>query len=189
MEPDRPAPHPRRKMALGLVAGSALALSCSRETTAPGISPGISPRISPATTPAPQAETPVTAPPSLELGRFAWSHRPLLVFADTPDRPALRRQQVLLADHRPGLDDRDMVVIEIVGVDITLDGRPVAANPRKLRQDHGVPADAPFAVRLLGKDSGVKLRSDGPVTAERLFALIDAMPMRRREMAEPPDRS
>jgi len=36
-------------------------------------------------------------------------------------------------------------------------------------------------VVLIGKDGGEKLRSAQPITAERLFATIDAMPMRQSE--------
>ena len=39
-------------------------------------------------------------------------------------------------------------------------------------------------VLLIGKDGGVKLRSTEPVSTDELFALIDSMPMRRREMEE-----
>ncbi|MEM7620524.1 MAG: DUF4174 domain-containing protein [Pseudomonadota bacterium] len=37
---------------------------------------------------------------------------------------------------------------------------------------------------LLGKDGGEKLRKARRVTADELFALIDAMPMRQQEMRE-----
>ncbi|TGN50206.1 DUF4174 domain-containing protein, partial [Paracoccus liaowanqingii] len=36
-------------------------------------------------------------------------------------------------------------------------------------------------VLLIGKDGGVKLDRDGPVTPDEITALIDTMPMRRRE--------
>lgn len=51
------------------------------------------------------------------------------------------------------------------------------------RQALGV-GEGPFAAVLVGKDGTVKLRSDEPVPAEELFDLVDAMPMRRREMRE-----
>ena len=40
-----------------------------------------------------------------------------------------------------------------------------------------------FRVRLVGKDGGVKLDRGEPVDIPTLFALIDAMPMRRAEMS------
>jgi hypothetical protein len=40
-----------------------------------------------------------------------------------------------------------------------------------------------FRVRLVGKDGGVKHVQSVPIDAPTLFALIDAMPMRRAEMS------
>lgn len=41
-----------------------------------------------------------------------------------------------------------------------------------------------LAVLLVGKDGTVKHRSGEPVGPEEVFSLVDAMPMRRREMRE-----
>jgi hypothetical protein len=49
-----------------------------------------------------------------------------------------------------------------------------------LRQHYGVPDDV-FQVLLIGKDTGVKIRSDKPVAATQLTRTIDAMPMRQQE--------
>lgn len=49
-----------------------------------------------------------------------------------------------------------------------------------LRQQFAV-ADGGLIVLLIGKDSGVKLRSDRPLTAEQIFTTIDRMPMRQQE--------
>ena len=43
-----------------------------------------------------------------------------------------------------------------------------------------------FAAVLVGKDGTVKHRSHEPVAPEKLYELIDAMPMRQREMRERP---
>ncbi len=43
---------------------------------------------------------------------------------------------------------------------------------------------ARFKVLLIGKDGGVKLRTQTPVTPLELYQLIDAMPMRRRERSK-----
>ena len=39
-----------------------------------------------------------------------------------------------------------------------------------------------FSVVLIGKDGGEKLRRATPLSPEELFAIVDAMPMRRAEM-------
>lgn len=43
---------------------------------------------------------------------------------------------------------------------------------------------AAFAVVLIGKDGGAKYRSTDPITPDQLFGIIDAMPMRQREMRQ-----
>jgi hypothetical protein len=50
-----------------------------------------------------------------------------------------------------------------------------------IRRRFDVPAGATTVV-LVGKDGGEKFRADGPVPPQRLFTLIDAMPMRQDEM-------
>ncbi|MCB1510262.1 MAG: DUF4174 domain-containing protein [Hyphomicrobiaceae bacterium] len=50
-----------------------------------------------------------------------------------------------------------------------------------LRQPYGVNAGQ-FQAVLVGKDGGSKLRSAQPISARRLFGLIDAMRMRQQDM-------
>ena len=52
-----------------------------------------------------------------------------------------------------------------------------AAARSRLRAEDGA-----FAAVHVGRDGGEKLRSAEPIPAEKLFDLIDAMPMRRREI-------
>lgn len=119
------------------------------------------------------------------LETYRWSERPLLVFGAAAGDATVDRQMTLLADHADGLADRDMAIL-IVGPDSVFAtfGRPApGATARALRRAFRVP-DGAFRAILLGKDGGVKLTDDEPVTADRLFALIDGMPMRQREMRE-----
>ncbi|WP_419906744.1 DUF4174 domain-containing protein [Hoeflea sp.] len=113
---------------------------------------------------------------------WAWTHRPLIIFAPDEHNAKLATQRSRLKDVRSEMHDRDMTLIEIVatrasiivGPDRNIDGR-------QLKERLGI-ADDGFAVVLLGKDTGVKLRSPDPVQAKDVFSLIDGMPMRRREM-------
>ena len=118
----------------------------------------------------------------LDTQDYAGSHRPLLVFASDLNNQGLAEQRRLLDGHFTGLRERDMVLIEVVDGRVTVDGRPVEADAASLYKRYGVEPGTPFAVRLVGKDTTVKLSEAEPVTAERLFKLIDAMPMRQREM-------
>jgi hypothetical protein len=62
------------------------------------------------------------------------------------------------------------------------DGSDESAARSRFRVEAGA-----FAAVLVGRDGGEKFRSSEPVPVEKLFGLIDAMPMRRRELnARPP---
>jgi hypothetical protein len=95
--------------------------------------------------------------PLPELKKHLGVHRVLVI--DTPD-PASSDYQTQAAALLPdwaGLLERDLTIVTQMKA-------------------------AGFRVRLVGKDGGVKLDSAKPVVAADLFALIDAMPMRRQEV-------
>jgi len=118
------------------------------------------------------------------LADYAWAHRPLVISAPTAGDAALARQRALLAGEADALAERDMVVIEIVGDEAWVaSGEPRSFAAEALGRHLRLPPGG-FAAVLIGKDTGVKLRSNDPVSPTSLFALIDRMPMRRREMSE-----
>ena len=107
-----------------------------------------------------------------------------MVAAPTADDPGLVLQRTLLGSTSDQLADRDMVVIEIVdGMATVGGGETRSLDGEALLRGLELPTDG-FSVVLVGKDTGVKLRSAEPVSAVDLFALIDQMPMRRRETNE-----
>ena len=70
------------------------------------------------------------------------------------------------------LDDRDMRVVRVIG-----------AEDRTLRERYRVPVEE-FRLLLIGKDGAVKRSEADAVALEEVFAQVDSMPMRRREMRE-----
>ena len=92
-----------------------------------------------------------------DLSTHQWRHRVLVI--DTPSRDSADylRQSAALEAATAGLRERDIQIV---------------TQTAKV-----------FRVRLVGKDGGVKLDRGAPVDAPTLFALIDAMPMRRAEMS------
>ena len=108
--------------------------------------------------------------------------RVVVVLAGASD-DAMRDEQLrLLGEASAGLRERDMVVVEDVGGVVTIDG-VAQPEPIPLREAYDAPPSG-FQLLLIGKDGGVKLRSAELVATGELFALIDTMPMRRREMQE-----
>ena len=95
--------------------------------------------------------------------------RVLLVLAAPDDVWAAEQARVLAAD-RAGTVERDLVLVE-----------PAAVDQADLRRRYGV-APGRFAALLIGRDGGVKLRGDEPMSTRTLFEAIDAMPMRQAEM-------
>lgn len=111
------------------------------------------------------------------LSQYLWSNRPLLIFAAGEGDPALRHMRRALAQRRRDVADRDMVIVEILA-----EG-PDSADAETLRRRFDV-AEEDFRVVLVGKDGGEKLRTGTPPALDEVFALIDGMPMRRREIRE-----
>ena len=93
-----------------------------------------------------------------DLAAHQWKHWVLII--DTPSmQSAPYLQQISAFDAAAaGLKERDLQVIT----------------------QTSAPA---FRVRLVGKDGGVKLDRDTPMTTEALFTIIDAMPMRQDELS------
>lgn len=120
---------------------------------------------------------------SSPLADHAWEHRPVIVFAPSSQDSTYDKQQQIFETHRPGLDDRDIVIYRVFddqaeGPEGQLDER--AAEALRKRFD---PEDE-FSVILVGKDTTEKLRRADILEADELFSTIDAMPMRQREMQE-----
>ncbi|WP_158828268.1 DUF4174 domain-containing protein [Mucilaginibacter lacusdianchii] len=99
--------------------------------------------------------------------------RMLLIFADSVDNAQLIRQQQILNADVTGLKERD-IDVHIYYADKNADRFRIHKIKTK------------FTVVLIGKDGGEKLRSTQPFTVKKLYATIDAMPMRQQEMKHQP---
>jgi Domain of unknown function (DUF4174) len=118
------------------------------------------------------------------LDRYRWQNRILLVFAPDAASALYRRQQEMLLVAERGLNERDMVIIFVIRDTVSTKGRPAAAVAAvDLRDAYGV-LPHEFRVVLIGKDGDVKLRQEEPISMADLFALIDAMPMRKQEIGK-----
>lgn len=117
----------------------------------------------------------IAAAPSPSLPRIdqlRWEKRVLLVTA--PDAAGLAGQRRAFERIGAGGDDRDLVLVEVVGDRVS----GASGTADALRRDYRLPTGR-FEVVLIGKDGGVKRRSATPLAAADLIASIDAMPMRR----------
>lgn len=107
----------------------------------------------------------------VDLDVFKWTARPVIIFADSANDPAFRRQLELLNSRTGELVERDVVLI----TDTDPDNR--SALRTKLRPRG-------FMLTLIGKDGGVKLRKPFPWQVRELTRQIDKMPIRRQEIID-----
>ena len=104
-----------------------------------------------------------------DLSSYQWTHRPIVVFANSPEDVNYTRQIKMLESGLNQLLVRDVVVLT--------DTNPSEVSPlRELLRPRG------FALLLIGKDGQVKLRKPFPWSVRELSRAIDKMPMRRQEL-------
>tara|TARA_B100001750_G_scaffold245408_1_gene264967 strand:+ start:288 stop:659 length:372 start_codon:yes stop_codon:yes gene_type:complete len=108
------------------------------------------------------------------LDPYRWEKRVILIHAPSEDSVDYRKQYSLLQGYGDALMQRDIAFVTFLG-DRTSDVQEEWENAFHLnRRDYGVV--------LIGKDGTEKKRWDHPVAAEDIFKIIDAMPMRQREL-------
>jgi hypothetical protein len=108
----------------------------------------------------------------LATSAAAQSQNRLVIVVGLPTEPRAAKQNAVLA-HDAALRERDVVVQNLS-----------AEAARRDRPELGVRPGATFEVLLVGKDGGVKWRSETPVSISEITARIDAMPMRQEEMKQ-----
>lgn len=108
--------------------------------------------------------------------------RPLLIFAGKPDDPQLIIQLRTLQDHAAEAQDRQIVPLAIVYKNpSSTDAKLTSTDEEATRRRFSI-APGDFAVILIGKDGGEKLRSAKPLSMTKLNETVDSMPMRRDEV-------
>jgi hypothetical protein len=125
------------------------------------------------------------------LSAYRWTNRLLVLYV--PDTQAGR---ATLQSFRTSLDDRMEDVLARDLLIVPAGDLPRAGDPLQPVVELGVQERSGVRRRLglhgqgaqlvlIGKDGGVKTRqSEGVFDLERLFELIDSMPMRRAEMKQ-----
>ncbi|HEY8601684.1 MAG TPA: DUF4174 domain-containing protein [Thermomicrobiales bacterium] len=118
----------------------------------------------------------------VDLAAHRWQHRLILVFASTTADPAYVEQLAVFAGHKLGNADRDLLIGRFPERGTgQLNGQELAPDAMATLRRQLTVEEGRFTVLLIGKDGGVKLRSDRPLTAAQIFATIDQMPMRQQE--------
>ena len=118
------------------------------------------------------------------LDQYKWENRIILLFAPSAANELYQEQFELLQEAEVGVLERDLKVFSVFPNGGTQGDEALTQQDiDTLRSAYEV-ADE-FLFILIGKDGGVKNRSPKVVKMSELFAQIDTMPMRQREMNRP----
>ena len=119
------------------------------------------------------------------LEEYKWKNRLIFIFAPSTNHPGYKAKQREMGGEIPEIIDRDLVVFEIFETGRSKVGDDMLGEDAvNFLRDKFKVEPGQFKVILVGKDGGEKLRGDERVQISEIFALIDSMPMRQREMRE-----
>ncbi|SEJ85577.1 protein of unknown function [Dyadobacter sp. SG02] len=102
----------------------------------------------------------------------AGSPRQVLLFYTDNGLEKQKAQSQILNAHQKDIDERD--------IKVQCFSYSESSIPEWKKWN--IDTASPFTFILVGRDGGEKLRSSDVVSAEKLFGLIDAMPMRKNEV-------
>jgi hypothetical protein len=120
------------------------------------------------------------------LDDFQWKNRLLIICSNDQKSAPFEGQLAKISQNKEGYQKRDLKVIILKNqkVDIWNSNENHHLDFHQIVKKLNIEEIQPFQNLLIGKDGGVKLRSNSPISNEKLFETIDAMPMRRREMRD-----
>lgn len=116
------------------------------------------------------------------LEQYQWENRLILLFGSISES-AVEKQITELEKDTEGITDRDLLIFHIDRDEVRFIEKSdnPASSADKLRNHYNI-GEQEFRYILIGKDGGVKLNKKEFVANKDLFSVIDAMPMRQREM-------
>jgi len=118
-----------------------------------------------------------------DLQQYQWENRIIVVYSNETELDLLSKQLELLKKEPNKLSERKILVIQ------AHKNRYKTIFPENsewvsssLKDELNISKKTEFEVFLLGLDGGIKLRQEEIVQTEKLFSLIDGMPMRKAEI-------
>lgn len=118
-----------------------------------------------------------------DLSIHEWENRLLLILTEDTKDQQYQEQLAVLNAATAGLADRKLLLYTITPEAFRMgfneNANWIKSNSR-FQQYHQ--ARGPFEILLVGLDGGIKLRQSEILSTEKLFAIIDRMPMRRAEL-------
>ena len=119
------------------------------------------------------------------LQKHVWEDRILIIESENAQNELYQQQIRALKNDAKGLKERKLVIYSYFNDGYTRGFSQVIKSYQttKKRKDKN-----DFSITLIGLDGGIKLRQNSILTKEKLFAIIDGMPLRRRELKKNEDK-
>lgn len=121
-----------------------------------------------------------------ELKKYQWENRLVLIFAENKFSKLLKDQIDLFEKNTAGLKERKLKIYQFSENDYkdTFDSDWKTST---IKTKEFFTIKEKFKVVLIGLDGGIKLTQKTILSTEKLFAIIDAMPMRKSELRQKGD--
>lgn len=119
------------------------------------------------------------------LAEYRWENRLLILYSADSEDELIEIQEKHFRSDRNAYEERDLIVFHLTDDSFTnLTRKEIKKDVtvNSLKEQLFINGHDNFRVFLIGKDGGVKITSDKPLSNNIIFGTIDAMPMRRNEM-------
>ena len=121
----------------------------------------------------------------VDFGSYQWKNRLLILFAPSEDAPIYQSFKEQLQRRAQEIRDRDLLIFHVFeSGEGQLDYLPLNKEQVLFLRKRFSIKMGQFKLILIGKDGEVKFREQLPVDLSDIFSIIDAMPMRQREIRE-----
>ena len=117
-----------------------------------------------------------------DLKEHQWKNRLVLIITKDLTSNIFKRQNETLASKTEELKQRKILIYKIIPENYQFEysNKNTIQNDKMFRKYNK--ADSMFKLILIGLDGGIKLEQTEFLSTEKLFAIIDGMPMRRSEI-------
>ena len=123
------------------------------------------------------------------MEKYLWEKRILIIFTPDLKNESYKTQNLFLEKDKKGLKERHLVIWEIIEESFVRRNKSaIPYLPASLFYKYYKTQKNKFSVILIGKDGTEKLRQAKPISSAKLFSIIDAMPMRQKEIQQTKDK-
>ncbi len=117
-----------------------------------------------------------------DLSKHQWKNRLVLILTNDTTNTNYKNQLKAFEAETEGMKERKLLVYHITPTQYCTENENKKwHNSSKLYTNYKQ-TNAPFEVILIGLDGRIKLTQNEVLTTDKLFAIIDGMPMRRAEL-------